>query len=74
MMAFSAIFHERFAVIFPGRMAIRTLLSIACNVGFMREFDIIKRNGTLLDPNMAQRGTGHAGFRLLGCVVFIDHR
>jgi hypothetical protein len=74
MMALRAIFHERFAVIFPGRMAIRTLLSVSCNVGFMGEFGVIKGNSTLLDPNMAQRGTGHLGFRLLGCVAFIDNR
>jgi hypothetical protein len=70
----STVFHERLAVIFPGRMAIRTLLSGTCNVGFVGELDIVKRNGTPLNPNMAQRGTGDAGFELLGRVVFVDHR
>jgi hypothetical protein len=74
VMAFRAIFHERFAVIFPGRMTIGTLLSVTCNVGFVGEFGVIKGNGTLLDPNMAQSGTGHAGFSLLGGVALIDNR
>jgi len=40
--------------------------------GFMGKFDVIKRNGPLLYPNMAQRGTGHAGSKFLRFVTFID--
>jgi hypothetical protein len=72
VMAFRANFHERFAVILAGRMAIRTPLSITCNMGFVGEFDVIKGNGALFYPHMAQSGTGHPGFELLGLVVFID--
>src|SRR5512136_2881133 len=54
MMTSRTVFHERFAVIFPGRMAIRTLLPVACNVGFVGKFDVIKRDGTPFDPNMTQ--------------------
>ncbi len=40
----------------------------------MGESGFIKCNGPLLDSHMAQSGTGHAGFGLLGCITFVDHR
>ena len=72
VVAFRATLHDRLAVIFPGGMAIRALLSVTCNVSFMSELDIVESNGSLLYSDMAQRGAGHNRFEFLGLVLLID--
>jgi len=66
MMTSRAVFHERFAVIFPGRMAIRTLHAVPCNVGFVENLTSLKGTVRLSIPNMCTACTGDAGFNSRG--------
>jgi len=72
VMASGTNFHEGFAVLFAGSVAVQTFESIAFDVGPVGKFDIVKRNGPSLDSNMAETGTGHSCLKFLGFVIFVD--
>lgn len=52
-------------------MAIGTLHSKACGMGFMRKFDIVEGDRPLFDPHMAERGAGDVRLELLGLIAFV---
>ena len=72
VMAFRTILQERFAVVFTGRVATRTFQPFPEAVGFMGKFDVVKRDGPLLYPNVAEGRAGHSGLKFLWFIILVD--
>jgi hypothetical protein len=73
VMAVCATLLKCLSVIFTGGMAIGTLQSIACHMGFMRKFDIVEGNGAFFHPHMTEGGTGHLGLKFFGFVTLLEN-
>jgi hypothetical protein len=74
MMTICTILLKGFPMSFSAGVTVRTLQAIASHMGFMREFDIVKRDCHLLYPHMAEGSTGHPGLKFLGLIIFVDGR
>jgi hypothetical protein len=72
MVASRTILLKCLSMILARGMAIQTFEPIACDMGFMRKFDIVEGNDAFLDPHMAESRAGHPGFILPDLVTLID--
>jgi hypothetical protein len=52
-------------------MAIGTLHSKACGMGFMRKLDVVEGDRPLFDPHMTEGGAGDVRLGLLGLIAFV---
>jgi hypothetical protein len=74
MMASRTVLLKRLPVTLTGGMAVQTFQPLAGHMGFMRKLDIVERDGTFFNSNMAETRAGHLGLKLSGLVPSIEDR